>query len=147
MINLAGVTSCDERIRGELTQAGIPIRSFDQPRRSEVPATLYGELDGFVFTRAWYYWVVEGRFTPLATAEELYRTARTTIRVVGHAGSPPPSEWADPYGDEPYLCDDETGNCRPNPEAPRGIRCYHIDSQAGLNLFVRTLRTHGVVSA
>ena len=120
MINLAGVYSCDEFIRGELAQAKIDIITVPiDTRQYEVPFTLKGELGPFKFYRAWYYWVVNGPM-PLAMANRIYDdpNGRLDVRVAGHCGCPPPNEWED-----------------------QGfVNSYHIDSQEGLNLFADCVR-------
>jgi len=145
MINLAGNAGCDAQIKRELELAKIPVRCLSSAAHSEVPYSIYGELSGFTFKRAWYYWEVSGRYLPLDIAEELYRdpVGRNFVRVVGHIGCPPPSQWARPYRPTPndppaYVCSGD--NCVPNPAAPLGIDSYHIDTQAGLDLFAEKIR-------
>lgn len=164
MENLAGVLSCDKQIRKELRAAGIT--KFRRIRRkNEVPSSVMGLLIknskvAFKLTRAWYYWVVEGS-VPLEVALILYGTevGKKDVRVAGHCGCPPPEQWAfpksevlyelgiykkpnkeHPYGESPTygelaeMCN--SGKIR----APRFVDCYHIDSQEGLNFFVKTLK-------
>jgi hypothetical protein len=128
MKNLAGEETADVDIRKELQHAGITINEVPKGR-TEVPYTLIGKLPcknggEFKFTRAWYYWVVSGP-VPLNVAKVLYSTAvgKRDVRVVGHCGCPPPEEWV------------ENGF----------INSYHIDSQEGLDFFVKTLRKHNIV--
>jgi hypothetical protein len=131
MENLAGVKGCDEQIRIELERAGLkPVKQ--ELARSEVPYTLIGKVGNWTLTRAWYYWVAvaDGNGIPLKEATEMHekqypdemfdshsRVGKygNKIRVTGHCGCPPPKEW------------EENGF----------IGFYHIDSQAGLNEFVR----------
>ena len=140
MENLAGVSTCDTVIVGELVIAGINLAEQDKGR-DEVPYTIFGYLGPkmgekpkfheskdiekmvpFIFLRAWYYYRVHGS-VPLEVANILYKLdTGGEIRVAGHCGAPPPEEWAH--------------NGR--------VDCYHIDSQEGLNLFVKTLKEHGV---
>ena len=170
MINLAGCLECDGYIAQELTEAGIPIVSEDCTE-SEVPAHFTGQLAKFHFKRAWYYWVVSGP-VPLEVARALYQTAlgKKDVRVVGHCGCPPPDKWVtwfDQEGrrlvdaEEEKLFDrfveigiipaeEKSQYHFTNPvefsKLGKGvIESYHIDSQAGLNLFVKTLREAGVV--
>ena len=148
--NMAGVTECDRWIEKELYEAKIPIRSgFENWNckkgvhsggiivvsqwesyqdkwnpKSEVPYHIIGNLgDGkFIFKRAWYYWMVRGN-VPLKIAKKLYEDpiGRRDVRVAGHCGCPPPKGWT------------KTINGK------KCVTSYHIDSQAGLNLFVRAL--------
>ena len=123
MKNLAGESSCNASIAEELVEAGIGLAIAREGLKREVPATIVGRLGAFSFVRGWYYWMVSGP-VPLAVAEELYAdtVGRTDVRVAGHAGCPPPSEWEDGG----FVCS------------------YHIDSQAGLNLFAATVSRHGL---
>lgn len=159
--NLAGDERADIYIRQELQQAGIPIKRVTQGR-TEVPYSLIGKLPcknggEFTFTRAWYYWVVEGR-VPLNVAQQLYQTdiGQRDIRVQGHCGCPPPEEWAMPdftlmsteqlmqvsgltLGEMAAKCNSGEINL------PRFVDIYHIDSQEGLDLFIKTLRRNSLV--
>jgi len=156
MKNLAGVEECDDYIREELGKADIDIYDIKKPGRSEVPYTIFGGLGGsllsdedkgymerhgfnvkflktyssFVFTRAWYYWVVEG-YVPLDIAVEMYENpnGRKDIRVAGHCGCPHPIEWKVKH----KVC------------GMNVVDHYHIDTQEGLNYFVATLKKHKLV--
>jgi hypothetical protein len=114
MKNLAGNRECDVEIRRELTSCGIEIVELPEPRRGEVPARLTGRIGRFTFTRAWYYWVVQGSM-PLARARTLYDNpvGRTDIRVEGHCGCPAPEH---------------------------DVASYHIDSELGLHIFAMMAR-------
>jgi len=129
MRNLAGDRNCDAEIRNELVQAGIKIVQHRERLRSEVPASITGKLGIFEFERAWYYWMVSGN-VPLAVAQEMYENpvGKQDVRVIGHCGCPPPHEWTTLVKDRPVITH------------------YHIDSQEGLNLFVATLKKHGLVA-
>lgn len=163
MINLAGNTGCDNYIYSELNTAGIKVVQLATRLRREVPASLEGQLtkddiELFSFSRQWYYWSVGG-YTPLAIAEELYANpiGKRDIRVAGHAGCPPPKEWAivlSPTVTEildmspiqvqrvkKYFEMRGAGKIEGN----RCVTSYHIDSQEGLNLFVSTLKKYGIV--
>jgi hypothetical protein len=164
----------DARIRGELQAAGIEVVEhealLDHP---EVHTHCAGKLGGFAFQRNWYYWVVRGR-VPLAVAEKLYAdpVGKKTVRVAGHCGCPPPEKWTNRYmpdGREVVPTSQkaeidhfverlrEKGRVAEAAEVLAGIyfsddpkagepfvESYHIDSQEGLNLFVRVLRAEGV---
>lgn len=122
MKNLAGVETCDEAIRAELFIAEIPGELvIPDPVHHEVPFSYIGRLGPFKLWRAWYYWVVEGR-VPLDAANEMYahEYGRRDVRVAGHCGCPSPDEWS--HGGF--------------------VDGYHIDTQAGLCLFARTIRKH-----
>jgi hypothetical protein len=87
MKNLAGNKLCDAYIIEELCLAGIPIVYSNDISDSEVSYSCTGELNGFRFQRAWYYWVVIGNM-PLLYAKELYDNYKDlNIRVIGHCGN------------------------------------------------------------
>lgn len=92
MKNLAGDKRADQYIKDELERARIPILSVPLTK-DEVPYTLVGQLGDFTFTRAWYYWMVAGRF-PLERAKVLYAdpAGKQSVRVSGHCGCPPPED-------------------------------------------------------
>lgn len=172
MRNLAGVADAGAYIVLELLCAGIaPELRADMLERSEVPTRVIGRLEPFTFERRWYYYSVSGR-VPLAVAEELYADpiGQRDVRVAGHCGRPPPASWArhfDVEGTRVIVDPDGSRELQANaffeahPDLAEG-RCkryvrdiayvqvesyvdlYHIDSQAGLNLFVATLRRHNL---
>ena len=170
MQNLAGVKKCDSLIQEELRQAGIPVVSEDRTK-CEVPATIAGQLGNFSFVRAWYYWVVVGD-VPLKVAEKLYDdpVGKKDVRVVGHCACPPPERWADWYDHEgrrlipadqqakleklakdALVSEEEIASFhfadpKDFPALGMGyITSYHIDSQEGLNLFVKVITEAGLV--
>jgi hypothetical protein len=173
MINLAGVVGCDVTIRDELTKARISIVEGVRSER-EVSARLTGELRGFAFTRAWYYWVVWGDM-PITEARALYADplGRTDIRVAGHCGCPPPDKWCTHFDADGYelytptemdrACLKEWPKTHPeimavhdarhrasaNPAASAALSVvtnYHIDSLAGLRVFADTILLAGLKS-
>jgi hypothetical protein len=131
MQNLAGDKEANEVIRAELSAAGITVNDTGSLIPGEVLTTILGALGPFKFRRLWYYWSVTGD-VPLSVAEAMYETpiGRRDVRVAGHCGCPPPSEWA---------------------ERRRGVglvvKSYHIDTAEGLKLFVDTVRAAGLVEA
>ena len=164
MENLAGVKKCGPVIQKELKAAGIiKLRRIPKLQKNcEVPSPFMGLLikDSkvvFKLTRAWYYWVVKG---------DLYSTkvGKKDVRVNGYCGCPSPEEGAFPkrevliklgvyklsdkkhpfgqsptYGQLARMCNN--GEI----QAPRFVDTYHIDSQEGLNFFVRTLKEHYLI--
>lgn len=172
MINLAGRKECDKYIRDELTRARIEIVEHERVlENSEVPARLTGKLGKFTFTRAWYYWIVDGD-VPIEVARILWQDpeGRATVRAFGYAGGSDPDDrvqWFDAEGN--ILSVDPTGeeereNAKlvarhPNidmsdiryvrslddvPDRRGVVGCYHVDDQAGLRLFADTIRAHGL---
>jgi len=148
--NMAGLPNCDEFIEKELIEAQIPIRSghenwkYTPPKthssgmivvanwedykahwdcKDEVPYHIIGVLGDITFKRAWYYWRVQGN-VPLKIAKKMYEDpiGKKDVRVSGHCGCPPPKEWCDKIEGKKY------------------VTSYHIDSQEGLNLFVKTIK-------
>lgn len=109
----------DSEIAAELIDAGI--KAIELPnafRYGECQTKIYGELLGWKFRRAWYYWVATGPGIPVEDAEQLHAAHGQEVRVDGHCGAPSPRET---YG---------------------GLGCglYHVDSAAGLRALANTLR-------
>ena len=158
MYNLAGNSNATVYIESELQEAGIEIVR-GKMRQGEVKTNITGRLGEFTFKRAWYYWIVSGP-VPLDVAKEMYATeiGKEYIRVAGHAGCPPPEEWALPNLDDVLsnemerlgiesISSNKIRELCNNGEikAPMFVNLYHIDSQEGLNLFVETIRKYKLV--
>lgn len=109
----------DETIERELTEAGIKFQKFPSIKpRGEVPTTiLCGEAHRWGFTRAWYYYVAKGDGIPPDIAEEFHKEWGTQVRVEGDCTCPSPLEYNRGFA----------------------VGMYHIDTQEGLNAFVRLL--------
>ena len=119
--NMAGVEACDEVLEKELIEAGIEVHklpSFMTVANSEVPAKIIGSVEGWNFTRAWYYWAAKGPGIALEDATELHETHGQEVRVDGHCGCPSPKEW--------------------NKNFATGM--YHVDTQEGLNALAAMIR-------
>jgi len=164
MKNLAGSVDCDNHIERELKEAGIKAVTVQKTKR-EVPYTVIGMLGlfedkhnngteyefdaqydalarmnnnteellskwaSFTFHRGWRYWIVKG-CVQLPVAEKLYELDKDkVIRVAGHAGAPEPKEWVNGV----KVCGYDV------------VETYHIDTQEGLNLFVKTLQEYNLV--
>lgn len=92
MINLAGQKDADRYIREELRNCGIEIVEGEL-NKGEVPYTLTGKLGQFTFTRAWYYWCVEGPHAAhSARILHNHPVAKKNIRALGDCGCPDISE-------------------------------------------------------
>lgn len=117
MINLAGRADCDRFINSELIRAMIPIIVVERVH-SEVPYSFKGSLGAYSFSRAWYYWVVEGK-VPMDVAWKIYNDplGRADVRAYGHCMCVAP-DWG---------------------HDKDGVDLYHIDSLAGLRLFADTI--------
>ena len=174
MRNLAGHENPDSIIEEELFIAGVPaVRGERSPH--EVAASVTGKLGGFVFTRAWYYWVVDGP-VPYGVAQEIYEQqpyGRRDVRVAGHCGCPPPEdpwltyrakdgrlviiqpsalgqatkkEFPEVFADwDSKFIEVESKSERVALAVSVYVENYHIDSQGGLKVFVDALRKHGIV--
>ena len=159
MINLAGNKDCDRIIKDELERACIPISFEFAPLNSEVHYSKVGYLaNGKIkFTRAWTYWVVEGKI-PAEIAWKIYNhpEGKKTVRIGGHCGCPSPAEygltWFDSKTGQIIVSQEEyakiqnicqkyeekvVNNYTPDIGQPKTqyATLYHIDEQAGLLLF------------
>lgn len=164
--NLAGVETCDEEIWNELHEARILPFHLDWScpeelsMRGEVPFSIVGmlgenmellseiqnsppsiqkllrkfsiwknnEYASFNFQRKWRYWEVNG-LVPVDVAQEIYDAqliASLGVRAGCHAGNLSPSERSVQKNIKVL------GTCV--------IESYHIDTQEGLNLFVKILK-------
>lgn len=180
MKNLAGVTEADESIQEELYLAGIYMVNI-KPDPCEFPHSIAGEIGNWTLSRAWRYWVAsaaDGDGLPLDVATELHErnypiigpgqpeTYGQVIRVAGHGGCPPPSEWVKHYDAQGLeLIVDPDGKqesewksmierysaLRQSFDKYRFVSSldetvksvvdsYHIDTQIGLNEFARVVR-------
>jgi hypothetical protein len=124
MGNLARNRRCDTFIREELRLAGVTIVENGADGTGEVPARVTGKFDHLAFKRAWYYWGVKGA-VPADVAFKLWHDPiGRHCRVAGTAGGDDPTRYVVTRHGERVVCD------------------YHIDTQDGLNLFVRLMREH-----
>lgn len=167
MINLAGNKDADEYIEEELYLARIPTGV--EVTDDEVPYTIIGRLSGWVFKRAWYYYVAscpDGLGLPYDTAVGLherkypissmrYKTLGEAIRATGHCECPHPKglKYATLAGIEREFVEarkrfphidfnsEETFNRSSTivSDGVRYIRLYHIDTQVGLYEFANTI--------
>lgn len=148
MRNLAQSTydpKIDEMVKEELLIAKIPLLKVSV-MDSEVKTHYIGILNGFVFERAWTYWVVRG-WMPMVHAKYLYENFKDlNIRADGGAGNDNPEKqhvYTDPAYEKRLL--DLRNSCsnlkeflerskeiKENPEDPKFINTYHIDTQMGL---------------
>lgn len=119
--NMAGVGRRDPHqvdcvLADELKAAGITVVELPE-RYGEPQSVIAGELLGWHFRRAWYYWMATGPGIPFESAMKLHEAHGKSVRVNGHCGCPPPSE----YGTDP-------------------IKAYHVDNQGGLNALAVAIR-------
>ena len=109
----------DETIKKELLEAGIDLIKIIllESMRGEVPTTVWGESHRWLFKRAWYYYTAEGPGIPPDVAEEFHKEWGTQCRVAGDCTCSSPLEWKEGFA----------------------VSNYHIDTQEGLNAFVKLL--------
>lgn len=123
LINLAGDENCDVVIEQELTEAGIPHFKGMNKKKTEVPSQIYAGYKGWEFERAWYYWravTTNSNSLPFGIAQGLFERMGRICRVAGHACGVSPTEWY-------------------NKSWQSGVDLYHIDTQEGLNEFVKAI--------
>jgi hypothetical protein len=117
MINLAGNHLCDRYISKELRTAHIEAVYYKNT--SEVPSLIQGRFLHYFFTRAWVYWIVSG-ITSYRLSLLLYNRSKEIEK--GQYGYPVRVN----------------GDCScPKPEGK--VDCWHIDTQEGLNEFVKII--------
>lgn len=128
MKNLAGVPAdiSDPIILAELTKAGIQYFKLSPDKHGELNTSYrvcFIEGTGWIFSRAWRYWVAHWepphRPITMEQAKELHASHGQDVRSGGHCGAPAPEEQFGADG-IPYL--------------------YHVDTQEGLNAFVKVIR-------
>ena len=111
----------DEILASELAAAGIRAHNLGALRSNsgEVKTSVLGDLHGWTFKRAWYYWRCDGPGIEVAAAEKLHEKHGNTVRVAGHCGCPSPKEWF------------------------KGLACgsYHVDDAEGLKALADTIRS------
>lgn len=120
--NLAGnKPDVDSQLRSELTLAGLtPTDKLGYLfYKSEVKATVYCEQYGWLFTRAWNYWVAEGDGIPVDPAMKLWNEWGDVVRTNGHCGCPSPLWY----------------------NKGLGTSLYHVDSIDGLKALADTIKS------
>ena len=148
----------DLKVKEELQIAGIPVVDLYGYINNEVKTNYIGVLNGFVFIRAWTYWIVRGNM-PLERANELYAKYKDLqIRVAGHAGNPAPKGWTrnkdynklvapyvEQFRNEEITMDEfiKIGN-EILEQGEQVITSYHIDTQLGLCKFVEFIKNNNI---
>jgi len=119
MENYAGKSDKDEEIAAELEIAKIKVSRCELLRdQGEVKTSVVGDLHGWSFRRAWYYWIAKGPGIPPEYADRLHEKYGQEVRVDGHCGCPSPKEWFKGFA----------------------VGHYHIDTQLGLCALADTIR-------
>jgi len=165
MKNLAGNAQCDSDLVRELLTAGIKIVPIERGN-SEVPFSFVGELNGWRFSRAWYYWVAHpvqpNRGLDIEKARKLYATNGKEARAGGDCACRAPETWSsfyqvssgkkvvlDPKGEQLAgfkqfkLSTDEyvfAATLEDVGNYQQVVDSYHIDTQEALNAFVEAIR-------
>lgn len=106
--NFAGRADVDTDCEGELAFAGITVEKLPEicrKNQGEVKTIIVGTLHGWVFERAWRYWVCKGPGIPLDAAMALHARSGRVVRVDGHCGCPSPLEWFHGLGTGAYHVD------------------------------------------
>ena len=117
--NLAGKRD-DKTPETELQAAGIEAVKLPEMCRYGEPETIIiGQIAGWSFKRAWYYWVAKGPGIDVLTAECLHALHGSSVRVDGHCAAPSPREWF------------------------KGLACghYHVDGPDGLKALADTIKS------
>lgn len=117
--NYAGRSDVDDQCESELRSAGIIAERWEVFRdQLEVKTSVRGTLHGWLFERAWYYWVARGPGVPPQFADKLHESHGKSVRVDGHCGCPSPLEWCKGFA----------------------VSQYHVDTPDGLAALAETLR-------
>lgn len=151
-------------VEKELHAANIPVLRLPGFLTTEVKTRYVGHLNGFLFWRAWRYWVCEG-LMPIANANEIYeQISSLAVRAGGSCANPEPSTVAtNPAFSERIRVAMEAAerdkkdrkealrnieaNMHPLPSDELFIPLYHIDTEEGLEKLVNYIRSHDVHAA
>lgn len=110
--NYAGRADIDDALAIELSDAGIPAVRLPEvlrESRGEVQSIVIGDLHGWHFKRAWYYWTATGPGLPPHYADALHVLFGKEVRVAGHCGCPSPFEWYKGFAVGDYHIDTPRG--------------------------------------
>lgn len=110
-LNYAGRSDIDDELIAELESAGITHAKLPEMMRknNEVKTVIIGDMHGWGFERAWYYWRADGPGIPCDVATELHEKFGTEVRVAGHCGCPSPLEWYHGFAVSNYHVDTPEG--------------------------------------
>ena len=116
----------------ELEAAGIKDKHITMKRKPYTADqyTVLAKVDGWRFTRGWYYWVCkapEGKGLRTKEALALNKHLYSEVRIDGFAGGVPNEFLARHMGDS-YGLDGRT------------VDTYHVDTAAGLAAFVEAIK-------
>lgn len=145
----------DKEVKNELLIANIPVFKLPGYMNTEVKTRYIGLLNGFVFDRAWTYWVCCGDM-PLNESQYIYDNyKKLKIRAGGHCGNVEPATVSynpvyeqelcnllDKYDVPEYL--ERAKNIVDDKALPRFVDTYHIDTQLGLCKLAQVIREHNI---
>lgn len=145
----------DQKVKEELQIANIPIFQLPNYMNTEVKTKYIGILNGFVFYRAWTYWVCEGD-VPLEVANNIYKNYNELlIRAGGHCGNVEPEEESynpiydgelktllEKVGIKEYM--KSADKIVDDKSLPRYVAVYHIDTQLGLCKLVQEIKENNL---
>lgn len=155
-------TECNKIVQEEMDAAEIETIQLGGRPENRIMATIMGKCNNFIFIRSTYYWIVEGHL-PLEDANFLFDNYHDLkIRVRGNHEDVKPIEWAFPRNYDEDLrkyinsLKDEHLNLSfreklkvkhnelINNSDALFVTMYHIDTQEGLNLFVKYIKEHDI---
>lgn len=119
--NMAGKPDIDDALAAELEAAGIHAGRYPflKDGKHEIDTSVRGDLHGWRFERAWYYWRCSGPGIEVAAAERLHAEHGKDVRVAGHCGCPSPTSWYDGLA----------------------VGDYHVDTPVGLKALADTIKS------
>ncbi|MFQ7192664.1 MAG: hypothetical protein ACLRPD_12210 [Megamonas funiformis] len=144
-----------KKVKEELEIAKIPVFVLPSVLDSEVKTEYIGILNGFKFYRAWTYWVCKGDM-PLEIANYIYENYKDLqIRAGGHCGNVEPekesynpiytkelSDLLEKVGFGRYM--EQSKDIIDDPNQPRFVATYHIDTQQGLCKIAEIIRERDI---
>lgn len=155
------VGEINDTVKTELLSADIPVLRLPSSMNTEVKTSYIGLLNGFVFYRAWTYWICRGEM-PLEYANEIYDNYKDLkIRAGGHAGNVKPIQMShsieydtelerhfknkpDNVSHEQWFA--EAKKIVDNPACHRFVDIYHIDTLLGLQKLVETIKKYDITT-
>lgn len=145
----------DKQVYEELKIANIPGLELPSYLNTEVKTGYIGILNGFVFYRAWKYWICKGDM-PLKEAKYIYENYKDLdIRAGGHCGNVEPESVSYNPIYQNQLNDlfkkysvkegiELSKNIIDDKTQPRFVDMYHIDTQLGLCKLAQIIREHNI---
>ena len=141
----------NKKVKEELQIAKIPVFELPAYMNGEVKTSYIGILHGFIFYRAWSYWICDGDM-PLDVANYIYENYKDLkIRAGGDCGNVEPETVSiNPlYHKELHRLRERVGlkeymelskDIVDDKSQPRFVDSYHIDTQLGLCKLAEVIR-------